>query len=275
VDRLYQHYVPKEPSYRAMLDKIHQYLLPRTYTEIGVFTGVTLTLALRGTQCVGVDPEPKVRYHLVPGTQVFSQTSDDFFATHNLTELFGGRPVDLAFIDGMHNFEFALRDFMNLERASSPSSTILIHDCLPIDEITSTRERTTEIWSGDIWRLILLLRKWRPDLEVAVIDRAPTGIGLVRGLDPKSSVLADNYDEIVDHYLSVPYKDLDNGSKAEQLNRVDGDWETVKALLPDRPFRRASVNLLKADRTLEAVRHARRQRSARPVLDHSATGTTG
>ena len=59
----------------------------------------------------------------------------------------------------MHHFEYALRDFMNLERFSNPASTILIHDCLPIDEITADRERSTTIWSGDIWRLILLLRE--------------------------------------------------------------------------------------------------------------------
>ena len=31
---------------------------------------------------------------------------------------------DLAFIDGMHHFEFALRDFANLERHCAPGSTM-------------------------------------------------------------------------------------------------------------------------------------------------------
>jgi hypothetical protein len=35
--------------------------------------------------------------------------------------LLGGLPVELGFIDGMHLFEFALRDFMNLERLCTPA----------------------------------------------------------------------------------------------------------------------------------------------------------
>jgi hypothetical protein len=259
VDNIYARYVPPSLAYFDLLDLVHQRLVPRTYVEIGVSTGRSLTLALPGTVSVGIDPEPKVQYHLERTTQVFAQTSDDFFAQHDLGQLLGGRPLDLAFIDGMHHFEFALRDFINLERASSRSTTVLIHDCLPSDAVTADRERTTEFWSGDVWRLILLLRTWRPELEVSVIDWAPTGVGVVRGLDPTSTVLSDHYDEIVEQYLSVPYTVLDNGSKAELLNCVPGDWQHAARRLPDQPFRRSNVAALKAVRTLQAARFQRRR----------------
>lgn len=260
LDRLYEHFVPLNGNYREVLDRVHQHLLPRTYVEVGVCDGMTLTLALPGTVCIGIDPEPQVCYHLGRRTRVFSETSDDFFDNHDLDTLLGGVPLDMAFIDGMHHFEFALRDFINLERASSPSTTIFIHDCLPVDETTASRDRTTSVWSGDIWRLILILGRWRPDLEVSVIDRAPTGLGVVRGLDSGSTVLSDNYDSIVAEYMEVPYRVLD-GSKDEQLNRVPGDWDTIQGLLPDQPFRRANIELLKAVRTVETARYARRLRS--------------
>ena len=53
----------------------------------------------------------------------------------------GGKTLDLAFIDGMHHFEFALRDFINVEKYCSADSIILIHDVYPIDA-TERRSRT-------------------------------------------------------------------------------------------------------------------------------------
>jgi Methyltransferase domain len=262
LDDVHARYVPRALPYFDLLDRIHQHLRPRTYAEIGVSTGRSMTLALPGTICVGIDPEPKVQFHLGRRTQVFAETSDDFFAEHDLKALLGGRPLDLAFIDGMHHFEFALRDFVNFERCSNPSTTVLIHDCLPVDEVTAARERTTDFWSGDVWRLILLLRRWRPELEVAVVDWGPTGVGVVRGLDPSSTVLTDDYDRIVSEYLATPYASLDDGSKRAQLNVVPGEWGVVRRLLPDRPFRHANLALLKAQRAIEARRFAHRQRRA-------------
>ena len=87
----------------------------------------------------------------------------------------GGKTVDLAFIDGMHQFEFALRDFINVEKLCSPDSVILIHDVYPIDATSAARERISWFWSGDIWRLILMLKKYRPDLTVNVIGAAANG----------------------------------------------------------------------------------------------------
>ena len=249
---------PGLPYYDAM-DLIQQHLVPRTYVEIGVATGRTLTLALPGTRCVGIDPEPRLERPPRHGQQVFAQTSDEFFATHDLRDVLGGAPLDLAFIDGMHHFEFALRDFINLERASHPETTVLIHDCLPESEEGAARERTTVLWSGDVWRLIVLLRDRRPDLDVSVVDWPPTGLGVVRGLDRRSTALSDHYDEIVGHYLDMPYSALDDGTMAEQLHRVPGTWEALAAVLPGHPYRSGNVELLKARRAAHEVLPAARR----------------
>lgn len=253
LDQIYKRCVPPDLPYFEMLDRVHQHLVPRTYVEIGVSTGRSFTQALPGTRCIGIDPNPNLLFAKVRGSSIFTETSDDFFEKRKLASLLGGVPLDLAFIDGMHLFEFALRDFINLERASNPETTILIHDCLPVSEATAERERATDLWSGDVWRLIVLLRQWRPDLEVAVVDWAPTGVGVVRGLDPESKVLGDNYDEIVAQYLAMPYSALDDGTMGEQLHRVPGNWPTVEALLPRRPFRSDNLDLLKVRRLVSAV----------------------
>ena len=139
VDWTYQFCTQPQEPYFDLLDRVHQHLLPRTYVEIGVSTARSLTLSLPGTVTIGIDPVPRVAFPLNRQTQVFAQTSDDFFASHQLDVLFDGVPLDLAFIDGMHNFEYALRDFINLEAAAHPDTTILIHDCMPTDELHAAR----------------------------------------------------------------------------------------------------------------------------------------
>ena len=115
-------------------------------------------------------------------------------------ELFGELPVDLAFIDGMHLFEFALRDFTNCEALSGPDSLIVLHDCLPMDALTASRERSTDHWTGDVWKLVLCLLDRRPDLDLTVIDVPPSGLCLVRGLDRDSKVLREGMQDILQSY---------------------------------------------------------------------------
>src|SRR5437016_4790396 len=218
------------PFYLDVISMFHSHLRPRTYLEIGVETGVSIALARGETRAIGIDPEPKITQRLAPGTSIHATTSDEYFAAHDVRAEFGGLPIDLAFIDGMHWFEFALRDFMNIERHCTPRSTILIHDCYPLSRHTAERERRTSFWSGDIWRLILILRKYRPDLSVKVIGAAPTGLGMVRGLDPCSSVLREKYDAIVGEFLALDYSVLE-ADKPGMLALHPNDWEKVKAIL--------------------------------------------
>jgi hypothetical protein len=216
--------------YLDVLSMIHSHLRPRTYLEIGVETGQSIALARPETRAIGIDPEPKIKMPLAPRTSIVATTSDDYFATRDVRADLEGLPVDLAFIDGMHQFEFALRDFINLEKLSSPQSTILIHDCYPLNRLTAERERKTLFWSGDIWRLILLLRKYRPELSVNVIAAAPTGLGVVRGLDPSSRVLHERLEEIVREFLALDYSVLE-ADKAGMLALVPNDREKIKAIL--------------------------------------------
>ena len=218
------------PFYLEVIAMFHSHLRPRTYLEIGVETGQSIALARRETRAIGIDPEPKITQGLAPGTSIHATTSDEYFAAHDVRAEFGGLPIDLAFIDGMHQFEFALRDFINIERHCTSRSTILIHDCYPLSRHTAERERRTAFWSGDIWRLVLLLRKYRPDLSVKVIGTAPTGLGMVRGLDPDSRVLQEKYDAIVGEFLALDYSVLD-ADKPGMLALFPNDWERIKAIL--------------------------------------------
>jgi predicted O-methyltransferase YrrM len=249
-------------EYLTLLDHVQQTLRPRTYVEIGVRFGTSLQLALPGTTCVGIDPAAELRYPVPRRAEVFNMKSDDFFATHDLREVLGGRPVDVAFIDGMHWFEYALRDFANIEAACSPGSVVFVHDCYPIDAASAARERTTKLWSGDVWKTILALRELRPDLHVVTLDAKPTGLAMITRLDPTSTVLLDTLDATIEHYMDMPYESM-AGDQAEQLNRAPADWPSVAALLPP-PFRATNGALLRAGRALRMPTAAQlRSRTAR------------
>jgi hypothetical protein len=219
-------------DYYSLLPRIHSFLKPAAYAEIGIRDGVSLRMATTAKAVVGIDPAPQIEGRLAASTRIFTMTSDDFFASRSLTTELRGKPFDLAFIDGMHLFEFALRDFINLERASAPRSTILVHDCYPVDRTTAERERTTQIWSGDVWKLIICLKKYRPDLRISTVDVPPTGLGVIRGLDANSEVLSSRLDDLCEEFIPCGY-DLLESDKPAQLNRVANRWNEIKAILTD------------------------------------------
>ena len=224
--------LPGEDYFR-LLERMHRYLKPATYVEIGIWKGKSLRLAEPPTLAIGIDPQPRLKAPPAANVRVFAEPSDEFFARHDLVKEFSGKRLELALIDGMHHFEFALRDFINLERAATPRSVILIHDCRPLDAESAGRERSTVFWSGDVWRLIVLLRKHRPDLLVHTIATPPTGLGIVLNLDPASTVLTEKLDAIIAEGLALPYSTLE-GRKTEMLSLFPNDWTKIRMLLDAR-----------------------------------------
>jgi len=217
-------------NYTAWLDRLQEAVRPETYVEIGVDMGLTLALARPPTRVFGVDPEPLVTSQLKTETHLFAETSDAFFAERRLEGFLAGRPLTLAFIDGLHRFEQSLRDFINLEACCGPTSAILLHDTVPLDEPTQRRERETTFWTGDVWKTVLALKHYRPDLDIFTIAAAPTGLTVVTGLDPSSRVLADAYDDAVRRFIDVPFTEVENRLD-DAFTIVPNDWETVAARL--------------------------------------------
>src|SRR5262249_17440748 len=86
---------PLPRDYLKRLAELHAMLRPRTYLEIGVFSGRSLRLAGPGTRAIGVDPLPALETPLSPQTCVFVETSDVFFANRDVAVLFDHTPLDL------------------------------------------------------------------------------------------------------------------------------------------------------------------------------------
>jgi hypothetical protein len=221
-------------GYIDFLEALHTHLATRNYLEVGTATGSSLAVA--GCDAIAVDP----RFEIKAGatgyrrrTFFFQMTSDDFFATENAVALLG-RPVDMAFLDGLHRFEYLLRDFIGAEAACHSRSLILLHDCVPSNTRMALRQRqlgdssegdTADWWTGDVWKLLPILREYRPDLRLHVLDCPPTGLVAITRLDPASSVLGDCYYEIVGQHAATVMDD----------NRLRSFWEELE-LTASRPL---------------------------------------
>ncbi|HKR98653.1 MAG TPA: class I SAM-dependent methyltransferase [Candidatus Dormibacteraeota bacterium] len=186
--------------YRPFLSGLHERIEPPTYLEVGVRKGGSLALAR--SPAIGIDPDIELNIELGPETTLFEETSDEYFARPNPLEPIGGRPVGMAFIDGMHLVEYALRDFINIERHSEWTTVVVFDDILPRNETEALRDRQTTAWTGDIFKILGILERHRPDLICLRIGTKPTGLLVVLGLDPTSDVLGERYTDVVAKAIS-------------------------------------------------------------------------
>jgi len=170
---------------RGFLTGLHRLVRPKTYLEIGVQHGYSLNLAFAAEIAIGIDPEPLVM--ATANQQIYHMTSDQFFepGIPGIGTVLDDRQIDLAYIDGMHLIEYAVRDFQNIARYCHPRSIVAFDDVLPRNQEEARRiEPGTPIlgdWTGDVWKIHRMLAEYRPDLRLRLVDTWPTGCLVVSG----------------------------------------------------------------------------------------------
>lgn len=189
-----------------ILSEIHRLYNPEIYFEIGVDLGVSIRLATR--TAIGVDPNPLIGGN-VNAAEIHKITSDSFFEQN----LLKGRKPDLVFIDGWHSFEQVIRDFRNVEKSLKETSIVVIDDILPTHPLQTSREwrvgpnGTVGMWTGDVWKFVPILKKYRPDLKITMLDSWPTGLICITNFDSNNTVLWSKYDQIVKEWMNTPVPD--------------------------------------------------------------------
>jgi len=201
-------------GYREVLDRFEALTSPDWYLEVGSRNGSSLTT--RKCSFIAIDPVFAPRFPILgPGRQMhFMQMESDTFFTSGFLARTGISP-DFAFIDGMHQFEFALRDFINCEAAMRRDGHIFLHDVAPFNHTMTTRDPAYmgegRPWTGDVWKVIAILREFRPDLSARIITAHSTGLGCVSNLDPTNSTLLSNYDAILARFTNLSLADYGTG----------------------------------------------------------------
>jgi hypothetical protein len=221
-----------------LLRALHARLQPRAYLEIGVSTGSSMTLSR--TRSIGVDPAFHIKRELLCDLHLVRATSDEFFARRHPLAHFDDPVVDLAFIDGMHLAEYALRDFINTERFTHATSVIVIDDMLPRNIGQADRDRgrprAGPAWAGDVYKILDCLRTVRPDLVCLEVDTTPTGTVVVLLPDPVSTALLSAYDDLVEALVvpdpqDVPHEILTRSRAIDPETLLAAPvWEDLRGL---------------------------------------------
>ena len=205
----------------------------KRYLEVGVQQGQLMSM-IQADRAVGVDPFFNITFNVAKGKKqlsLFQGPSDEFFASGKSADLLGGAP-DFVFLDGMHTFDYLLRDFYHSEALAAKDTLIALHDCLPLGPEMIERSEARAVamgagsrfpgyWTGDVWKLVPILKEYRPDLKIVCVDSAPTGLVFISNLDPGSRVLSDNYLEIVGKYAAM-------GNDLAALDRFYASVQLVK-----------------------------------------------
>lgn len=177
-------------SRHEFLSALHLTLKPKVYLEIGVQYGSSLVLAEACDVAYGIDPEPLLIWapnNQLPNQRVHAMTSDAFFEGSYLTE-----PIDLAFIDGSHLFEDAMRDFVNVLKRMRPGGVIVFDDVLPYNQEIANRKQPPGDWTGDVWKCFYALqtmysRGYINSLPL-LVDTWPTGTMVLLDVEPRLSL---------------------------------------------------------------------------------------
>jgi hypothetical protein len=215
-----------------VIQKIINKTRARTFLEIGVHNGENF-FQIKARRKIAVDPafmfSRKTRfvwmyknfYNIL--AKYFEVTSDKYFAekiSHHL---------DVVFIDGLHTHEQTLRDVANALNNLSKNGVIVMHDCNPPHRAAATPGNSWEQvaglgisgwtgeWTGDVWKTICYLRKYRNDLRVFVLD-CDYGLGIITKKEPDGSLTSDEID-----LGKMTYDDLERNRK-DLLNLRNEDY---------------------------------------------------
>jgi hypothetical protein len=159
---------------------IHARVPISTYLEIGVKKGKTFH-QVPFQYKDAVDPKfgftPEDSAH----TKYFQEGSDQYFERHA-----GDRTFDLIFIDGLHHWEQALRDFENALSHVHERSLIVVDDVYPCDEFSVMRDQEAAIaarlkaapnskyakaWHGDVFKTAFAIHDHFPQVDYLTIDQ--------------------------------------------------------------------------------------------------------
>lgn len=164
-------YAGEKFNHSDLVTEIVKQLNCKTYLELGVYDGVTLSKVHKIVErVISVDikdlrKEKVGEFHLM--------TTDDFFKIFNET-------VDIIFIDADHNFESVKKDFINSLNILNKFGIIILHDTDPID-----MKYLDFGYCGDSYKMDNWIREEYSELDVMTLPITEAGLTIVKRKNDK------------------------------------------------------------------------------------------
>lgn len=181
------------------------------YTTAGAGNSSELMLTAKSTQAFGhLEQAETAECHYMTSDLFFEKKADSLFSSEK---------IDVAFVDGLHTYEQAHQDVLNILRHLNTNGVILMHDCSPPTDSSAYPASSWEDaekmnlpgwnrqWCGDVWKAVVQLRSTRDDLNVFVLD-CDFGIGVVTRNKPDAML-----DYSTDQIKSMTFDDLGRNRK--------------------------------------------------------------
>lgn len=210
------------------LHHLNRYLPIRSYLEIGVSKGSTF-LHAPFPHKVAVDPKfgckaqdtARETYHEITSDAYFAQLGDDV-------------RFDCVFIDGLHHWEQALRDFDNVLQHTHYNSVIVVDDVYPCDEFSVLRSQEKAValrlvheprsknalaWHGDVFKAAFMIAYFYPDISFVTIDSGygnPQMLCWRRDREKMPTGLTAEHIERLDYAGFLRYKEVLNLRSEEE-----------------------------------------------------------
>lgn len=214
---LLQSKVVKGDTIVNLLKKLHLDLKPKFYFQSGVQNGLFLNLC-RCQSVVCGDPNMIAKTVPFP-TRIFIEKASQFFGNEKRLFSIFSREIDLAFLSAPDLAENLIQQIGKLEAFMSKSGAMVLGNVCP-DHIEMTHpKRSYRQWAGTAYKIIPLLAKYRPDLEVQIHntyrDGFRYGTAVLTNLDPTNTFIKDNLDSLL-----IELSSMKEASSIEQVEKI-------------------------------------------------------
>lgn len=176
---------------------------PRIVGEIGVKHGGNSFMFLRKlentTLYLGMDlvlnNTSKLRYYRRPPQVIHTLEGDSQSpgVVQKAKRILNDQRFDFLFIDGDHEYNGVLEDFIQWYSLVRPGGLIAFHDIVPDEEAkTGVRPKDSQIWGGGVYRFWARIKERFQHKEfVKDWDQGGFGIGVIhKPLGPEAEILA-------------------------------------------------------------------------------------